>query len=365
MNSRLLALTMALVSSPRSAITQSAADTSVCYRLSYPGEDSDRTSESFAEYIEIQTAHDKIARSGVGPAKSQDFWRMFLIGGTWEREADTLIVDFTNGFSDVRYKLRPAGKDSLSGHVAFLYDVIDQRPPPSPVIATKLRCNRAHLQSPPYTQADADEARRTRRIQELQDAEERRIQAISTPLAGTYEFTITLPDARDIKVYARTESHPAGAFWHLEDQWNNPPEDTIGPYHAEGYRLRMLVSYREDALPLGGDLDNDRNDACTASLSVSEQSSGAPTGLRTWRGDNDVLMAAARCTHHGPGYDALLRACDAVSDVWFKHVPGKSKGEYTLAPDGSLTVSLEVARRGVTAVNIQGRRIATTVLSRE
>jgi len=364
MSSRALVVTIALLATVRSAFTQSPPDTSVCYRLAYPSGGRDDPSELFADYIEIQTAHDRIARSGMGPGKSLRFWRMFLIGGTWDRSKDTLIVHFTNGFSGVRYELQPAGKDSLSGQVTFLYDVVDQRPPPSPVTAFRLRCDQALLQSPAYTQADADQARRERRVEELRDVEERRIQAITTPLAGTYEITITLPGSREVTVYGRTESRPANPVWDLDDQWNNAPEDTIAPYRAEGYQLRMLVAYHPGALPRVSS-QNDQKSACTASFTVSEKPSSVSASLTVWRGDNDILMAASRCAPNEPVHDALLRASGAVSDVWFNNVPGQSKGEYVLSPNGDVNVSMEVARRGVTAVQIHGRRIAFTVLSPE
>ena len=164
MSRRALVLLIALFAIGRSAFTQSAPDTSVCYRLAYRSGGREDPSQLFAEYIEVQTAHDRIARSGMGPGKSLEFWRMFLNGGTWEQSKDTLFVHFTNGFSGVRYELQPLGRDSLLGQVAFLDDVLDQRPPPSPVTAFKLRCEQAHLQSPAYTQADADQARRERRL---------------------------------------------------------------------------------------------------------------------------------------------------------------------------------------------------------
>ena len=362
MSSRAPVLIIALFATAGSAFAQSPRDTAVCYRLAYPSAGHNDPIQLFAEYIEIQTAHDKIARSGVGRGSSLQFWRMFLTGGTWEQRADTLIVHFTNGFSGVRYELQPVGKDSLGGQVAFLYDVVDQRPPPSPVTALRLRCDQAYLQSPAYTQADADQARQARRLEELRDAEERRIQTIATSLAGTYEFTITLPGSPEVKVYGRTESHPANPFWNLNDQWNNAPEDTIAPYRAEGYQLRMMVAYSPDALP-GVTDQNDQKGACTASFTVSEKPSSVSSSLTVWRGDNDILMAASRCASHGTVHDALLRASGAVSDVWFNNVPGQSKGEYVLSPHGDVTVSLEVVRRGVMAVKVHGHRIASTVLS--
>src|SRR5438477_10164176 len=141
MSSRALMLTIALFAMVRSTFTQSPPDTAVCYRLAYGSERRDDAGQLFAEYIEVQTAHDRIARSGVGPDKSQEVWRMFLVGRTWDRRADTLIVHFTNGFRGILYRLAPVGTDSLSGQVTFLYDVVDQRPPPSPVIASRLRCD--------------------------------------------------------------------------------------------------------------------------------------------------------------------------------------------------------------------------------
>src|SRR6266576_4426779 len=362
MRCRTIVLVIALLATVRSAFTQSPPDTAVCYRLAYPIAGHDDPSQLFAEYIEIQTAHDRIARSGVGKGKSLQCWRMFLTGGTWEHSKDTLIVHFTNGFSGVRYDLAPLGKDSLSGQVAFLYDVDGQSPPPRPVTASRLGCDQAYLQSPPYTQADADQARQERRLEELRDAEARRIQAIATPLAGTYEFMITLPGSGDVKVYGRTESHPADPVWHLDDQWNNAPEDTITPYRAEGYQLRMMVAYSPDALPRVHD-QNDQKNACTASFTVSEKPASVSSSLTAWRGDNDILMAASRCASHGPVHDALLRASGAVSDVWFNNVPGQTKGDYVLSPNGDVSVSMEVARRGVMAVKVYGRRIASTVLS--
>src|SRR6266700_2200565 len=98
-----LAVSIMLFAVARAASTQTPRDTATCYRLAYASNGRDNPSELFAEYVEVQTAHDRIARSGMGPDKSQDFWRMFLVGGTWERRVDTLIVHFTNGFSGVDY----------------------------------------------------------------------------------------------------------------------------------------------------------------------------------------------------------------------------------------------------------------------
>ncbi len=359
-----LAVSIMLFAVARAASTQTPRDTATCYRLAYASNGRDNPSELFAEYVEVQTAHDRIARSGMGPDKSQDFWRMFLVGGTWERRVDTLIVHFTNGFSGVDYKLEPVGKDSLSGQVAFLYDVVGQSPPPTSVTASRLQCDEAYLQSPAYTQADADRSRREQRLKELRDEEEQRVQALTSPVAGTYEFTISLPGSHAVTVYGRTESHPADPVWDLDDQWNNAPEDTTGPYRAEGYQLPMLVAYSAEALPLTI-RDQDKGSVCTASFTVSEQPSSQASGLKEWRGDNDVLMAAARCSPKGPVHDALERAAGAVSDVWFNDVPGQTKGQYVLSSNGQVIVALDVARRGATVLNMRAHRIATAVLSRQ
>src|SRR2546425_865512 len=270
-----------LLTSGHSAFAQNTADTATCYRLVYVG---DRAAgNNFAEYVAVHTAHDSVIRSGMGPDKLQDFWRMFLIGASWQQHQDTLILNFTNGFSGVLYRLTPTGNDSLSGQVAFLYDVVDQRPPPVPVIATRISCGAAYIQSPPYTKEDSDRLRRERRLEELRGTEEQRIQSLTTALAGTYEFTIVLPDFRQVTVYGRTGIHPANPVWRLDDQWNTAPEDTVPPYRAEGYQLPMTVSYDRKNLPSVLS-DNDQAGACAASFTISEQPSRVTSKTTQWRG---------------------------------------------------------------------------------
>src|SRR6266480_837597 len=67
MSRRALVLLIALFAIGRSAFTQRAPDSSVCYRLAYRSGGREDPSQLFAEYIEVQTAHDRIARSGMGP----------------------------------------------------------------------------------------------------------------------------------------------------------------------------------------------------------------------------------------------------------------------------------------------------------
>jgi hypothetical protein len=343
-----------LLTAGRSALAQNTPDTATCYRLAYVG---DRAAgNNFAEYVAVHTAHDSVIRSGMGPDKRQDFWRMFLIGATWERHQDTLILNFTNGFSGVLYRLTPTGKDSLSGQVAFLYDVVDQSPPPVPVIATRISCETAFIQSPPYTKEDSDRSGRERRLEELRRTEAQRIQRLTSPVAGTYEFTIVLPSSRQVTVYGRTEIHPANPVWSLDDQWNVAPQDTVSSYRAQGYQLRMAVSYARKNLPSVAS-DDDQPGVCVAYLTIGEQPTHVTSSTTQWRGDLDVLFAASRCASDGPLHDALLRASGAVNDVWFKDIPGQTDGRYVLDKNGRVTVAMDVFRRDAKVVSIIGHRI--------
>jgi hypothetical protein len=350
-----------LLAAPRLAWGHTARDTVSCYRLFY-GAGEDHPDQLFAEYVAVHSAHDSVVRSGMGPDKPERFWRMFLVGATWEQHRDTLILHFTNGFSGVLYKLTPVQQDSLSGQVWFLYDVVDRRPPPVAVAAKRVACQSAHLQSPDYTQAQADRTRLERRIQELQQTEEARVAALTSPLAGTYEFKIVIADSQVVTVYGRTEIHPANPVWSLSDHWNNAPDDTLKPYRAEGNQLRMVVAYKPDALPSVG-RDNDESGTCVAYFTISEHPFLATRDSTAWRGDADVLFAASRCAGDGVLHDALLQASGAVSDVWFKDVPGRTDGRFVLDKRGEARVSMEVTRRGVTVLTLRGRRIARTVTS--
>ena len=103
----------------------------------------------FAEFVLLEPGKDSgEVLSGRAPEDTTRFWRMFLIGGEWRREGERVVLNFSNGFSGVRYRLMPRDDGSLTGEMLFLYDVIDQRPPPSAVRATRIRCADANIDRP-------------------------------------------------------------------------------------------------------------------------------------------------------------------------------------------------------------------------
>jgi hypothetical protein len=208
-------------------------DTAVCYHLTYPAS-ADGASSGYAEYVAVDTAGDSVVRSGVGPGKSLEFWQMFLSGATWERHADTLLLHFSNGASGVLYKLTPAMGTSMRGRVWFLYDVINQQPPPFNVRARAVPCRSAVLQSLPYTLAESNAIKYERRLRQLREIEAERVRALVPSLAGTYEFTLRIDSAARVTMYGRTELHAAEPTWSRSDPFV-APHDTIPPVHAYGY----------------------------------------------------------------------------------------------------------------------------------
>jgi len=120
-----------------------------CYHFLYPDSARDSLPDRFAEFVLLKPGTDSGAvLSGVGKTHSRAFWRMFLLGGRWERQARHLVLHFTNGFSDVVYLFDTTHRDTLNGQIRFLYDVVDQRPPPAPVLALAISCGEADLQGP-------------------------------------------------------------------------------------------------------------------------------------------------------------------------------------------------------------------------
>ncbi len=137
---------LALVTSSCTARSTFPITSQRCYRLEYDNSDA---SSSFAEFVLLEPGTDSgEVRSGRARGDTSRFWRMFLVDGQWKRDGEHLILDFSNGFSGVTYRLDAQGAQSLEGEMRFLYDVVDQRPPPAPVHARSIRCQDANIESP-------------------------------------------------------------------------------------------------------------------------------------------------------------------------------------------------------------------------
>lgn len=337
------------------------SQTVTCYHLSYRASGQDDPAQLFAEYVAVHNAPDHLVRSGMGPTRPQDFWRMFLVGGTWDQRGDTLSLHFTNGFSGVLYKFTPASADSLSGQVWFLYDVVDERPPPVAVVAVPVPCSAAFLQGPSYG-AQSEVMGGTKRLEELRREETERVRRLVSPLAGTYRFELTINGAPTLVLYGRTELQPANPFWALSDFWNNPPQDTIAPHQAEGYQLRMAVTRRSEQLPL----TSSRNDEPTFTLAyftLGETPTGTSRDSTYWTGYTDVLFAASRLIDDPPLDSLLLHASGLVDDVWFNGIPGCTNGRFVLHDDGSATLVMTVERQGELVLSVRADRISANVAS--
>ena len=120
-----------------------------CFLLTYSQIGTEDPHSLFAEDVALEPGTDSgEVRSGASARDTSGFWRMFLLGAHWQRDSADLVLHFSNGFSAVVYRFRPTDGDTLKGQLQFLYDVVDQQPPPAPVVATRIRCEGAHFQSP-------------------------------------------------------------------------------------------------------------------------------------------------------------------------------------------------------------------------
>ena len=120
-----------------------------CYLLLYGQSSADKPSQLFAQFVALEPGIDSgEVRSGPDRGDTTGFWRMFEVGGHWQRDSTDLVIRFSNGSSDVVYRFSPASAQTLKGEMRFLYDVVDQRPPPIPVAGLHIRCEDAHLESP-------------------------------------------------------------------------------------------------------------------------------------------------------------------------------------------------------------------------
>lgn len=236
-----------LVIAPPMGAQAPTADTAVCYRLEYPS--IRREDDVYPQYLALDTANDHVVRLGSDPDRQSAFRSMFLYGATWEQHADTLVVLLSNGASGIRFLLVPAMGVRMRGRVWFLYDVIDQRPPPNNVVAQVIPCGRAQIQSEPYTLAQSRARLNERRRAALAGEEAARVHALVPPMAGTYEFELRMTGLAPITMFARTESRPRGAIWGRDDWWTLPADTSL--IHATGYRLPMAVAPTIDAMPRG------------------------------------------------------------------------------------------------------------------
>jgi len=285
---------------------------------------------------------------------------MFLAGATWQQRADTLELDFSNGFSGVRIVLHPAAADSLSGLVWFDYDVIDQRPPATPVSAVRIPCSVARLQSPPYTREDSEERWRAQQLELLLNAENARVRRIVSPLAGTYALTVWVPGMDTVRLFGRSEATPFETVWTFANAWNTPPDSPAEPIKAEGYQLRLAIAASTSTLPRRGS-SSDRPGIANAGFRVRETPILSTPDSTVWAGDNDVLFAASRLTGSGPVHDALLGAARPVNEVWFNQAAGHTVGRFVLGRDGSATLFLQVFRAESLVVTVHGERISRVV----
>jgi hypothetical protein len=331
----------------------------VCYRMAYAPTPGDDEGVPFADYVALDPGPDRVARSGT--EQPSGFWWMFLIGGSWQRRGDTLDVRFTNGFSGVRYLLAPTSGAALSGQVWFLYDVVDERPPPVPVTASPIACSDARLQSPPTDTAQLNALRAEREKQAFVGRERERVRRIHSPVAGTYEFEVILPDAPVLRLYGRTAAHPVSALWESEGEWEFRPSGEGTLPQAQGYQLPMAVTRTLGELPpdVG---QNERGPGALAYFSMAEHPAARTADSAVWRGRLDVSFAASRMIDE-PLFDApLLRSAQLVNDVWYEGVPGSTVGRFTIDRNGQATVSMQVLREGVEVLRVRGVRISDTTL---
>ena len=93
-----------------------------CFLFSYT-ESIHADSTHFAKLVRFPRQRDNDTLTTLGfLGDSIGFWRMFQHGGTWVAlEADSIQLQFSNGFSFVTYNLYNAG-DSLVGWASILYD---------------------------------------------------------------------------------------------------------------------------------------------------------------------------------------------------------------------------------------------------
>jgi hypothetical protein len=288
---------------------------------------------------------------------------MFLTGATWERNADTLLLHFTNGFSGVLYKLTPAMRGAMTGRVWFLYDVINEQPPPLGVTARAIACRSAKLQSPRVTLQELNELKRDKRLHELIALEAARVSGITSLLAGTYEIDFTIDSAAPFRMYGRTELHPSDVVWSLSHS-GVYPNDTVPPVRAEGYRLRMSVAATLDSVPFVSN-GRDLGAHSTAGFEIAEMPLLVTPDSTVWTADEDVLMATTRMSYGKPAYASLIRACELVNDVWYRKSSGDVLGRFVLYKDGRAILNLRVVRAGVVVLTMHARRISSSTAQSE
>lgn len=329
----------------------------VCYRMAYAPVPHDSSGAVFADYLALDPGPDNVARSGT--ERPNNFWWMFVAGGSWQRRGDTLEVRFSNGFSGVRYLLAPAGGAALKGQVWFLYDVIDERPPPVPVTASPIACSGARLQSPPTDTVLLNSVRAEREKVAFIGREQERVQRILSPVAGTYEFEVILPGAPALRLYGRTAAHPVTPLWESESGWEFRPSGEGTLPQARGYSLPMAVTRALGEFPLE---IGQNGPGELAYFAMTEHPVARTADGVIWSGRLDVSFAASRMIDESPLDALLLRSAELVSDVWHDEVPGSTDGRFTIDRDDQATVTMQVLRDGVEVLRVRGVRISDTTL---
>jgi hypothetical protein len=81
-----------------------------------------------------------------------------------------------------------------------------------------------------------------------------------------------------------------------------------------------------------------------------------------WRGETDVLFATTRLAD-GAVRSSLLRACKAVSEVWFDGKAGRTDGWFTAESSGGAHVEMTVVRSGRVVLSLEGIRVSDETLT--
>lgn len=191
----------------------------------------------------------------------------------------------------------------------------------------------------------------------LGQAETARVQATTSPLAGTYRFVLRVPSGDSVIFFARTAVHPTGRLRDLQAAAVRPRSETstsLEPAPSPGYYLMAYIATSPEELPSVRTYDRLRRQGYFASLFAPDVETSDST---VWQGSVDLIEHAARMLPPGE----LRSQIEAANTTMWSML---RSGERTFVPgrfvrraDGSVHYTLDAKRYGAQVLSIRGERV--------
>jgi hypothetical protein len=186
--------------------------------------------------------------------------------------------------------------------------------------------------------------------------EESRVNAIRSPLAGTYRFVIALPTGDSLAFFARTEQRAHSSMQTLMAH----EEVALGPDsipHSVGYEISAQLASIVAEL----DTMNRRSERAMVTeggFSIVEQPLSSTSGTTVWQGSANLISAGALLTRDPRMTAELRKVDDVMMEMHNKRELSYAPGRFIRDATGAVRYEMSITRNGTPIVSILGQRIS-------